>query len=311
MHVKPPGFDPLPTLPTPEPGSVPGRGSAGLVGRPDGWVPTPVVTPRLAPSPSPAGSALQDAALPDAAAAAADAVHIHPLDITGALKILIAEVRAALPLPGDEPRPGDELRPELPVAPELPLPPELAIAPGSRAAPRFPAADLALLETLIEVVSEPTPATTPQTVVRLLLQAMPAPDSHEPAAWLAAANQVEAALQVALDGAVSAVAAWRDVPAAVVEGARDVRDVVVAAVTDDPPNPAWVRPEWVGLAPAMQRYWRRRRVARRRLTDPDPRWHELDDAVARDEATDRDEASGRDDAVRWDGVSARPQRNRR
>jgi hypothetical protein len=211
--------------------------------------------------------ALQEAS----ASAAADQVHIHPLDIAGALKILIAEVRAALPLPGDEPR----------------------------------------LETLIEVVSEPTPATTPQTVVRLLLQAMPAPEAHEPAAWLAAANQLEAALQVALDGAVSAVAAWRDVPAAVVQGAKDVRDVVVAAVADDPPNPVWVRPEWVGLAPAMQRYWRRRRVARRRLTDPDPHWHELDDAVARDEATDRDEASGRDDASPRDGASAHQPRERR
>ncbi len=268
MHVKPPGFDPLPTLPTPEP---PGRGLAGVAGRPDGWVPTPVVTPRSAPSPSPPGSGLQNAALPSTAAAAADEVHIHPLDITGALKILIAEVRAALPLPGDEPRP----------------------------------------ETLVEVVSEPTPATTPQTVVQLLLQAMPAPEAHEPAAWLAAANQVEAAVQVALDSAVSAVAAWRDVPAAVVDGAKDVRDMVVAAVTDDPPNPLWVRPEWVGLAPAMQRYWRRRRVARRRVTDPDPHWHELDDAVARDEATDRDEPSGRDDAVRRDGASARQPWERR
>jgi len=258
----------------------------------------PAVTPRSAPS-------QLESALQDAAAAAADQVRIHPLDITGALKILMAEVRAALPLPGDEPRPGDELRPE------LPLPPELPLAPGPRAAPRLPAADLALLETLIEVVSEPTPATTPQTVVQLLLQAMPAPEAHEPAAWLTAANQAEAAMQVALDSAVSAVAAWRDVPAAVVEGAKDVRDVVVAAVTDDPPNPLWVRPEWVGLAPAMQRYWRRRRVARRRLTDPAPHWHELDDAVARDEATGRDEASGRDDAVRRDGAIARQPWERR
>jgi hypothetical protein len=34
-------------------------------------------------------------------------------------------------------------------------------------------------------------------------------------------------------------------------------------------NPIWLRPEWLGLAPRLARLCRRRRVLKRRLTDPD------------------------------------------
>jgi len=119
-------------------------------------------------------------------------------------------------------------------------------------------------------------------LVQLFLQALPPPETLEPAAWLAAATQVEGAMQVALDRAVAAVTVWRDVPAAVVEAANQTRATVVAAIADETPNPLWLRPEWLGLAPRMERYWRRRRRARQRpsaqqlLRDPDPYWHERD-----------------------------------
>jgi hypothetical protein len=89
-------------------------------------------------------------------------------------------------------------------------------------------------------------------------------------------------MQVALNRAVAAVTGWHDVPTAVVEAVNQTREVVAAAITDETPNPLWVRPEWLGLAPRMERYWRRRRRARQRpsaqqpLRDPDPYWHERD-----------------------------------
>jgi hypothetical protein len=38
-------------------------------------------------------------------------------------------------------------------------------------------------------------------------------------------------------------------------------------------------PEWLGLAPAIERFWRRRRLVRRGLTDPDLRPSEGNDAA--------------------------------
>jgi len=45
--------------------------------------------------------------------------------------------------------------------------------------------------------------------------------------------------------------------------------LVFLVLGDEPQNPLWRRPEWVGLAPQLQRFWRRRRLAHRRLMDPD------------------------------------------
>jgi len=176
----------------------------------------------------------------------ADPVHIHPLDLMGALRIMIAEVGAELTLPGGAPHGG-----------------------GSRLEP--------LLLATGGLPEEPVAAMAPQTMVQLFLQALPPPELLEPEMWLAAAMEVEGKVQVALDRAVQATAAWRDVPMAVVAGAKETREVVAAALTDDPPNPLWLRPEWLGLAPRMERYWRRRRRARRWLSDPDLHWHEREE----------------------------------
>lgn len=200
-----------------------------------------------------------DAAL-TAAPPLAEPVHIHPLDLMGALRIMIAEVRAELTLPGEAQR--------LPAI-EPPVPGGAPHGGGARLEPLLVAAG--------GLPEEPVAAMAPQTVVQLFLQALPPPELLEPEMWLAVAMEVEGKVQVALDRAVQATAEWRDVPMAVVTGAKGTREVVVAAITDDPPNPLWLRPEWLGLAPRMERYWRRRRRARRWLSDPDLHWRERDE----------------------------------
>jgi hypothetical protein len=88
-------------------------------------------------------------------------------------------------------------------------------------------------------------------------------------AWSAALARVEMALQSGLDRGIDAVSLWRDVPAIVVDAAKEARTLVFSTLGDEPQNPAWLRPEWAGLAPRLERIWRRRRLARRLLTDPD------------------------------------------
>lgn len=234
-----------------------------LANRPDAAA-APTLTPR--PPPTPIASSPPEPAL-SAAAAQADQVLIHPLDLTGALQIMIAEVRAELPLPAVRAPPAVVLPPfEAPHGGGGRLEP-LLIATGGLAAE--------------------SPTVTPQTLVQLFLQALPPPETLEPAAWLALVTQVQGAVQVALDRAVEVAAAWREVPLAVVEGARETRDVVVAAITHDLPSPLWLRPEWLGLAPRMERYRRRRKRALRWLSDPDPHWRERDEDPEREPAADQ------------------------
>ena len=124
------------------------------------------------------------------------------------------------------------------------------------------------LQLPLGVLQVQSPSHAAQAVIHLLLDAMPA-DVAEPARWLAASNGVEAVVQSALDQAVESIAAWRNVPHAVVEVAREARGLVAAQWSDEPQSPLWLRPEWQWLAPRIRRHWRRRRYARRGLTDPD------------------------------------------
>ena len=174
-----------------------------------------------------------------------DTVDIQPLDAIGALQILIAEVREALSLALDSPQPAGA---------------GLNVAPSAQ-----------------------TAAQAPQQLLQLFLQAVPqdmlvdrgaddeqqrlagAPNSS---AWTAAATQLENALSLALDKGVAAVEAWRAVPQAVVDDVKQTRAVVLSMLTADS-NAEWLRPEWLGLAPRIERYRRRRRAARKRLTNPD------------------------------------------
>lgn len=148
-----------------------------------------------------------------------DRADIRPLDIVGALQILLAEVRAGLDLP---------------------------------------------LETSVA----PAPEQAARQLVELFMRALPADAGNAPL-WTQALVQVEAAIHSGIERAVIVVTQWRDVTPAVVDSVRETRALFLSAIEIDSPNPLWVRPEWMGLAPALNRFRKRRRNARRRLSDPD------------------------------------------
>jgi hypothetical protein len=117
------------------------------------------------------------------------------------------------------------------------------------------------------VINE-SPARAARMLLETVLQAMPETEPSV-AVWSAALVRVEAALQTGLERAMNAVTGWQDVPVAVVDAAHETRASLLSALRDEPQNPLWLRAEWIGLAPRFERFWRRRRFARRRLTDPD------------------------------------------
>jgi hypothetical protein len=113
-----------------------------------------------------------------------------------------------------------------------------------------------------------SPVQAARALLEMFLQAAPV-DAQDPLQWEALLAHVETAFQSSIDAAVNAVAAWRDVPAGVTAAATDTRQLVFSVLAGDSQDPVWLRPEWAGLAPQIQRFWRRRRHMRRRLTDPD------------------------------------------
>jgi hypothetical protein len=167
------------------------------------------------------------------AAPIADRADIRPLDIPAALRILLAEVRAAFELQ--------------------------AVAIGADAS---------------ETVSSPPQAT--RALLQMFLGGMPDERVSVPA-WNAALARVEMALQTGIGRGIDAITVWRDVAPLVTDAAKEVRTLVFAALSDDPPSPVWLRPEWAGLAPRLERFWRRRRLARRHLSDPDYSSRSFDD----------------------------------
>jgi hypothetical protein len=120
------------------------------------------------------------------------------------------------------------------------------------------------------------PVQTARQIVELVLQTLP-DDASDAAAWTSALMGTESALQAGLQQAVTTVSTWRNVPDVVIDGVAQSAALVVQALSEETPNPLWLRPEWVGLAPRLQRFVRRRRAARRRLTDPDHWQGSLDD----------------------------------
>ena len=194
--------------------------------------PGPAVPGGAAPA-APATAGPDVAANPGAAALpSADWVDIQPLDLPAALQILITELATDLAVPAG--------------APPLQTPPQAARA---------------LLQVFLQAVSDSEGAPATDAAAR-------ADGAAAPAAATDASKSAEAALQSALDRAMTTVAAWRNVPQAVVDGAAETRALAMRLLIDEPPNPLWLRPEWLGLLPRMQRYWRRRR---RGFSDPDLR----------------------------------------
>lgn len=113
-----------------------------------------------------------------------------------------------------------------------------------------------------------SPLQAAHALLQMVLRAMPEEAAGEPD-WTAALARVETALQTGIDRAIGAVSMWRDVPAEVVQAAQAAGSLALSVLGDDPQNPIWLRPEWAGLAPGFERFWRRRRRARRKLSDPD------------------------------------------
>lgn len=172
---------------------------------------------------------------------ATDQPDIRPLDVPGGLQILMAETRAAF----------QEIA-------------EFVAAPAPQS-----------FGTSVDAAPGNSTQAARQ-LVELLLQSLPE-NIEDPAVWTAALLRAESALEVGLQQSVSTVANWREVPDVVVDGVAQSAALVLQALSEEMPNPLWLRPEWVGLAPRLQRFSRRRRAARRRLTDPDHWQGSLDD----------------------------------
>jgi hypothetical protein len=174
--------------------------------------------------------------------------------LVGALLILIAEVRTALPAAGS---PAAGFTP--------PLGAQLPGLTGQGALGQIPSlAPQMLLHLFLQALPEELPVAETLPVDAALTS--PAPDTT---AWSAKAAQLESALSAALDTGVAAVTAWHDVPPPVVAAVDYARTVVLAVLGGESFNAEWLRPEWLGLAPRLERYWRRRRAGRRGLSNPD------------------------------------------
>jgi len=187
------------------------------------------------PRPPTAPPAEQGPQSPANAAPIADRADIRPLDISAALQILLAEVRAAFELQ--------------------------AVVMGQDAGAN-------------EVLTSPPQAA--RVLLQLVLNSMPDESASIPV-WNAMLARVETALQTGLDRGIDAIIVWRDVPPSVVDAAKEARTLVFATLGDEAQNPVWLRPEWAGLGPEFERFWRRRRRARRHLTDPDSSSRSADD----------------------------------
>jgi hypothetical protein len=120
-----------------------------------------------------------------------------------------------------------------------------------------------------------SPLQAAHQVIEVVLQSLP-DDAGDAATWMSALVRTESALQTGFQQAVIAVSSWRDVADVVVANVVQSTTLVMQALSEEIPNPLWLRPEWVGLAPRLERFARRRRASRRRLTDPD-HWQGMND----------------------------------
>ncbi|MEP6548010.1 MAG: hypothetical protein ABJD53_11145 [Gammaproteobacteria bacterium] len=170
---------------------------------------------------------------------AADQADIRPLDTAGALQILIAEVRAGL---------------------QSSLEAASSQSPANAHGP-------VIAQDSVQAAHE---------LLQMFLREIPQ-DDGDARMWISTLVRVEGAVQSGMERALGIVTQWRDVPTAVVDVVKETRVLFLSGLGDDPLNPVWLRPEWVSLAPAFHRFRRRRRIARRRLTDPDYSTGSLDD----------------------------------
>ena len=210
------------------------------------------------PKPSLSAEALRTLATPlgergtpaaSAGALLADRSSIKPLDLAGALQVLIAELRLALVEAGFHP--PDALDP---------------------AALQRWAADTA-------DNAEVTAPRLAQPLLELFIANLP-PEGDPPASWLAAVQRLEQVILRAGAAAIERIASWRDTPAAIPSLLRRALEIVVPQIHEDAPPPLLARPDWPGLA-ALQRFRRLRRRQRRLAAgEAAEDWLELEDPDA-------------------------------
>ena len=116
-----------------------------------------------------------------------------------------------------------------------------------------------------------------RAVIEIVLRSMPN-DAAPAVSWNAALARADTALLTGLARGLDAVAAWRDVASPVLDAAKQTRSLVLSILDEEPQNPLWLRPEWVGLAPRLETLRRRRRLLRKGLSDPDHSWGRADDS---------------------------------
>lgn len=168
---------------------------------------------------------------------AADRADIRPLDMQGALQILVSEVRAEL--------------------------------------------DAALLAMDAAVQAPPARVDDPQAAVRSLVEtALTAYlQPQDFASFAQAVVRIEAAWQTGVARALEVVSSWKEVPDSVVDSVRGAIAQSEHLMDAESLSPLALRAEWLGLAPRLERYRRRRRRLRRWLADPDFKLARLDDDV--------------------------------
>jgi hypothetical protein len=138
------------------------------------------------------------------------------------------------------------------------------------------AADAAVAADPIDPTNPIDPVHAARELVEMFFQAVP-DEASNPAAWTAALIHAESTMQSSIERAQSIVSQWREVPPAVVDAVKETRALFFCVLGDDLKNSLWLRPEWMSLIPLLQRFRRRRRNARRRLTDPDHGHGSLDE----------------------------------
>jgi len=178
--------------------------------------------------------------LQGAVAAVADQLEIGALDVSAALRILIAEVRQAVAAG----------------LPELLLPP----APAMATVP----------VSLLGAETAATPVAAAGSLLATFLAAVPAGEA-DAGAWMETVARLEQAFSAGYDRAAVIITAWRGVTPEVLASVHASQTLFVAALTSarEPDRP--VRAEWLAIAPRLERFRRRRRALRRRREDPDHR----------------------------------------
>jgi hypothetical protein len=204
------------------------------------------------------------------AAAGIDSADIRPLDLAGALQILIAEVRAeltrallgAIDTPATteaDTRTNTNTNTNTNININININVSANANANADANANFDAVVSAARDILESVMNS-----LPQS-------------SQEVAAWSGALPLVDAAVELGMARALAIIDSWREVPAPVVTRAQEVRALVASALSDEPLNPIWLRPEGLNLAPRLTRLRRRRKFLQRRQKDPDYRVSFFDD----------------------------------